>query len=503
LSSDYRFGDGDLGPRGMALFFHNFRHSAISDSLGMPIFHLSRNEIRHQAKYDDDEETLSDEELSHEGVTCSFQRLDANRMRRRSMLLSPKDILPMQSQDTLRRSNVVCSRSDIRKSFRQSLKLPKPPKLSRSSSDVDEVAVCLERAKKDLEFSHRDFHRKATGEVRERQYKGNSTTHRISLIARKVSAPIVIADETKKNLGKVHYQLAVLHGSGRFPTIVPEQPGEHEHPDHDAFSVIFHLSYAAALNNAPACLALARLQASLDSYVSSLLKQIVPTDFESAKDLLRRAMDSPHPPASPKAAAGCLLYQILQDEAQVLGNSSRASDKLMIHVVQDTIQLLEQAEEESSEAKKHKEKAITTKSFSFKKNDRVEADYELGGSYYSANVEDVSEDGERITVRYDDDGSSETLLKQHVRLLVPPTATQTTSGGPLSDEEAFGEGGGDDTFLGLEAYELQAELAELSERVGELAEASALYEQAADAAMIAGKMKAATEWSLKASELLQ
>ena len=37
LSSDYRFGDGDLGPRGMALFFKSFRHSAMSDSLGIPV----------------------------------------------------------------------------------------------------------------------------------------------------------------------------------------------------------------------------------------------------------------------------------------------------------------------------------------------------------------------------------------------------------------------------------------------------------------------------------
>jgi hypothetical protein len=53
----------------------------------------------------------------------------------------------------------------------------------------------------------------------------------------------------------------------------------------------------------------------------------------------------------------------------------------------------------------------------------------------------------------------------------------------------------------LEAYELKAELAELKERTGATAEASALYEAAADAAVAAGKMKTATQWSLKASEL--
>lgn len=42
LSVDYRFGDGDLGPRGMALFFKTFRHCDMSDLLGIPIFPLSR-----------------------------------------------------------------------------------------------------------------------------------------------------------------------------------------------------------------------------------------------------------------------------------------------------------------------------------------------------------------------------------------------------------------------------------------------------------------------------
>lgn len=37
LSCDYRFGDGDLGPRGMALFFKTFRHCGMSDSMGESI----------------------------------------------------------------------------------------------------------------------------------------------------------------------------------------------------------------------------------------------------------------------------------------------------------------------------------------------------------------------------------------------------------------------------------------------------------------------------------
>ena len=53
LSSDYRFGDGDLGPRGMALFFHSFRHNTVATALGIPFFPLSKSELNNQSKYED------------------------------------------------------------------------------------------------------------------------------------------------------------------------------------------------------------------------------------------------------------------------------------------------------------------------------------------------------------------------------------------------------------------------------------------------------------------
>lgn len=81
LSIDYCFGDGDLGPRGMALFFHSFRHCHFSDAMGIPIFPLSRNELKHQAKYEEDKITVSDEEsaYSDDRKLCKFARLDLNR----------------------------------------------------------------------------------------------------------------------------------------------------------------------------------------------------------------------------------------------------------------------------------------------------------------------------------------------------------------------------------------------------------------------------------------
>ena len=87
-SLEYRFGDGDLGFRGMALFFHSFRHCGYSDLIGIPIFPLSHNELKHQANYDDDDLTMSDEEDDDEDEDRlkkeqrSLMQIDLNRLRR-------------------------------------------------------------------------------------------------------------------------------------------------------------------------------------------------------------------------------------------------------------------------------------------------------------------------------------------------------------------------------------------------------------------------------------
>lgn len=100
-----RFGDGDLGPRGMALFFKTFRHCDMSDRLGIPIFPLSRNERKHQAKYNDDESTLSEgTDALEEELSCKFQMLDNNRHQRKTVLRRPIDNFPSdQSTDTAKR----------------------------------------------------------------------------------------------------------------------------------------------------------------------------------------------------------------------------------------------------------------------------------------------------------------------------------------------------------------------------------------------------------------
>ena len=58
----------------------------------------------HQAKYDDDESTLSDtSSLSSNQQQCSFGKLDENRQRRKSVLQRPNDVSSDHSTDTAKR----------------------------------------------------------------------------------------------------------------------------------------------------------------------------------------------------------------------------------------------------------------------------------------------------------------------------------------------------------------------------------------------------------------
>ena len=481
----------------MALFFKTFRHSTLADSMGIPIFPLSKNELKHQAKYEDDEMSASGDSSKDmiKGLD-RFARLDMNRKSRMSVFITPLDLDAIDDR-TEKRSNQSHNRDSVSKSIRHSMKLAKPS-LHRSTSEVDEVKQCLDLAKQDFAFDHKMFRRKESGEM---AMAHRHNPKRSSLMIKQVSEPIVPTDLTRLNLGKVHYQLAVLHGLGRFPEIVPLRPDEtiDDAPDHDAFSVLYHLSHASALHNVPACLALGRVHAGLPTSVSNIIDQIAPIDFDVAKSLLRRAMDSPYPPSNPKAAAGCLLYQILLDDGD-------APDAGIASVLEDTIKLLEASTAEDEALKKHREKVgngsggAAAGAGSFHVGDRVEADFCLEGTYYPGVVEEVSDDGQTVVVKYDDDGSTESHTLDNVKLIVPPNATQTMLGGPLSDEDLFNPDNSDEKCL-MEPYELKGELAEIKEKQGNKSQAAALYEEAADAAMTAGKMQKATAWSLKAAEL--
>eukprot|EP00980_Cylindrotheca_fusiformis_P028735 scaffold22641_cov206-Cylindrotheca_fusiformis.AAC.5 len=446
--------------------------------------------MKHHAKYEDGVYSLSGDNSSFmeamKGID-KFAAMDLNRNRRNGMLITPPlEINGDESKRTEKRSNMT-KRDQIRQSLSIS-RLPKPV-FARSSSEMEEVKYCLDLASKEFKFEKKAIHRQSSGEM----MAPTAPQHSVMLID----------DETKLNLGKVHYQLAVLHGMGRFPDVVSVGPSETKADvaPHDAFSVLFHLAQAASLNSVAAFLALGRLHTGLGTAVSKLLDTVVPIDFDSAKDLFRRAMQSNLPPTTPKAAAGCLLYQIYLDERESqhyfeeedgCGKNESVSDVTLVHLLEDVIKLLDESENEKAQASQP-----IMAGAGFREGDRVEGNYCLKGSFYPGSVESVSEDGKQIVTRYDDVGSTESLTLENIRHVFPTTASQTALGGPLSDEEALGSENSDEKCLTAK-YELKAELAELKLRLESKESAATLFEEASTEAMAAGKTKKASEWSQKA-----
>jgi uncharacterized protein with GYD domain len=281
----------------------------------------------------------------------------------------------------------------------------------------------------------------------------------------------------------------------RFPEIVPthEYDSVEDRPSHDIFSVIFHLSHAASLYNVPACLSLARARVGLNSSVSPLLKTNVPIDFESSKELCIRAMNA-RAPAAAKVAAGCLLFQILEDEENAGDGASGDTEK--IRVLEHTLSQVAVSREEIEIMKEHSTKQARGRAAGLHAGDKVEANYMMEGNHYAAVVVEVNDD-KTVTVQYDDDGSTETLAADHVKSVDPPSVLTAA---PLSDTEALGSVNFDEDCL-YEEYELMSKLGSLLEKAGRLSEAVELYQGAAEKAMSCGKMKTAHELNMRLAQL--
>lgn len=207
-------------------------------------------------------------------------------------------------------------------------------------------------------------------------------------------------------------------------------------------------------------------------------------------------MASERSTAAPKVAAGCLLYQIIEDEGT--DGDVETGDVEKIHILEETLNMMKLSVEEEEILKEHENKQSRGKAEGFHVGDRVEGNYFLEGTFYPGVVVQVGE--ESVVVKYDDDESEEILSYENVRSLEPASEILAAQTARLSDEEALGTHNTDEQYL-FEDYDLMAKLAELKAKTGESSDAAALFLEAADLAMNAGKMKTANNWSIRAAEL--
>ena len=205
-------------------------------------------------------------------------------------------------------------------------------------------------------------------------------------------------------------------------------------------------------------------------------------------------MTSTRSTTAPKIAAGCLLYHILNDEGI-------DADDDTISVLEETLQLMKLSAEESASMTKHAVNQSRTNPGRLTPGDKVEGNYCMEGTFYRGVIVEVSDENNSVVIKYDDDSTTETLTLQNVRSLEPAPNAISPRTARLSDDEALGIVNTDEQFL-FEDYDLTSTLAELHARFGRSSKAAALYQEASNLAMDAGKMKSASMWSLRATELV-
>jgi hypothetical protein len=174
-----------------------------------------------------------------------------------------------------------------------------------------------------------------------------------------------------------------------------------------------------------------------------------------------------------------------------------AMDVEKMVVLEDTLAVMKLSTNEADGVNASNPPSVN--SHRFTPDDKVLGNYCMEGTFYSGVVLEV-DDGLSVVVQYDDGGTTEKLTLENIRSCEPATEVVSSRTSRLSDDEALGLVNTDEQCL-FENYDLMAKLAELHANIGQPSEAISLYQEAADLAMDAGKMKAANTWSTLAAEL--
>ena len=146
-----------------------------------------------------------------------------------------------------RTSTVYPFNDSMSASFQISMKssIHAVPRL-KDASEVEAVAICLERSHDDFAYDEISIDHQVSDEANatnnNTRDEGMRSLNLRRTVVQHVSAPMFLSELTMKNLGRVHYQLAVLHGIGRFQDEMPEinrSIGIHGQPGRSGNSIAY------------------------------------------------------------------------------------------------------------------------------------------------------------------------------------------------------------------------------------------------------------------------
>lgn len=258
-SIDCRFGDGDLGHRGMALFFGTFYRNSLCDYLRLPTF------------------ALSDKQKARLTVPKTTPVRDKNgRLEEEETESRLKQISRLN-----RRKSWIAEKFRSSRSFSSFTPEKKMVSLQvLTNSNVGDDGFVQEPTIFELSVEDKEVVRRALEEC-----EGHALEEIAALSASEPGCKpneVMKRSELDVNIALIHFELALLEATGRFSDDVFD-------PVPDLSSCVFQLCQSSMLGHASASLALGRLRHGLSTAVISVLDVVVPQNAESAKLLLQLA----------------------------------------------------------------------------------------------------------------------------------------------------------------------------------------------------------------------
>lgn len=275
-SIDCRFGDGDLGHRGMALFFGTFYRNSLCDFLKLPVFTLSKKQ--HARLTPPKTKAVTDHFLDERETESRHQ----------------------QQRRLDRRKNWIREKTHSSRSFSfltpekqlASLRSPSSAGLGGTAEAVAETDLSA------LELPPEE-------QVEIREALALCEGHALEEIETLLSGGQVKRTELEVNEALLHFELALLEATGRFSDDVFD-------PVPDLTSCVFQLCEASNMGNVAAALALGRLRNGLSTAVITVLDCIVPQNVESAKLMLHVAA------LRGSLSAACLSAQLFESNGGII-----------------------------------------------------------------------------------------------------------------------------------------------------------------------------------------
>ena len=225
-----RFGNADLGCKGMAYFFANFQRNALCDYLCLPIFEMSR---KHKLR------------LSSKSVPCG-----------ENATTTVEHESTMSRSSKWRADGIMGLVADQHSTVQAQIKC-----LSIDPLDLEEVVDMLALAGN---AAKAELNEAASNEAAAHEASGNEE------------------NTLQINLSNVHFELSLLHIQGEFS----DETDEDGDTLPDIPSCIFHLCKACILGNTSAALALGRIkQGPLDevTILTLYLQEYIKIDVETTK----------------------------------------------------------------------------------------------------------------------------------------------------------------------------------------------------------------------------